>query len=147
MKAALDVEPHDLVAAGNVTNLGRGRMAVRSNKPAEDSIAFGQRTGDKVAPLVISNRSNKDRLAAQGDDVPRNIRGAAQHGLFRLVLKDRNRRFRRDPLDLSVDELVEHHVADNKYFRAAPLGHPRRVRHLNNVQWLTVYVLNAGGGY
>ena len=46
MKAALDVEPHDLVAAGNVANLCRGRMAVRPNKPAHNSLALRQRTGD-----------------------------------------------------------------------------------------------------
>ena len=138
MKAALDVEPHDLVAAGNVTNLCRGRMAVRPDKPAHNSVGLRQRTGDQVAPLVIANGADKDRLAAEGDHVARNIGGAAQHGLFRLVLKDRDGRFRRDPVDLSVDELVEHHVADDENFRAAPLGYPRRVSHLNDVQWLTV---------
>ena len=138
MKAALDVEPHDLMAAGNVANLCRGRMAVRSNKPTDNSVALRQRTGDKVAPLVISNGADKDRLAPKGDHVPRNIRGAAQHGLFRLMLEDRDRRFRRDALDLSVDELVEHHVAQDKNLGATPFGYPRRVRHLNNVQWLTV---------
>src|SRR5271165_4833634 len=43
------------------------------------------------------------------------------------MVKDRNWRFRRYPLDMPIHKLVEHHIAKNKDLHSPPLGDPRRI--------------------
>ena len=44
----------------------------------------------------------------------RDVGGAAEPELFVFEPHDRNRRFRRDAIDLADHEVVQHHVADDE---------------------------------
>ena len=96
-------------------------------KSALDPILCDQRTGDKVAGLVVTQRPDQQNLAAKRDNVARHVGRPAEHNFLGLMVKHRNWRFRRNALDMSIHELVEHHVAKNKDPLSMPLRDPRRI--------------------
>ena len=92
----LDVEPHDLVAARHVTNFGRCRMALHSDEATDDSFVIDR--GRRSVPLdVVPDRPCENRSAAEGHDVAGDVRCAAEHRVFGLMVENRDRRFGRDP--------------------------------------------------
>jgi hypothetical protein len=123
-KRPLNVEAHDLLPAADVTHFRRRRVMSLPDEAALDPVLGDQRTGDKIAGLVVPERPDQQDLAAQRDNVARHIGRPAEHNLLGLMMKDRNWRFRRNPLDASIDVLVEHHVAKNEDPHSPPLGDP-----------------------
>ena len=97
------------------------------DEPALDPILRDQRTGHQIAGLVVAERPDQEDLAAQRNNVARHVGRPAEHDFLGLMVKDRNWRFRRNPLDASIHELVEHHVAKNEDPRSPPLGDPGRI--------------------
>ena len=63
---------------------------------------------------------DEDAVRAERGDAARDIAGAADNGLAALDRDDRRRRFRRNPRDVAVDEIVEHQVADAEHRLAGP---------------------------
>ncbi len=49
--------------------------------------------------------------------IAQHIAGAAQRALFALDMEDRHRRFGRDPLDATIDVVIEHQIADAENLR------------------------------
>src|SRR6202034_330102 len=64
------------------------------------------------AGVVIADDADENTPGPERGDVARDIAGATDLGRVVTNRKDRRRRFGRDARDLSIDEIVEHDVAD-----------------------------------
>ena len=62
-----------------------------------------------------ADQADKHAFRAQRRDVAGDIVGAADLDGVVIDLEHRRRRFRRDARDLTINEIVEHHVADAQH--------------------------------
>ncbi len=84
---------------------------------------------------IVAEDGDQAGMDAECVKVAHHIAGAAQCPRFPLNPQDRDRRLGGNPLDLTVDIMIEHDVADTKHTRVAKtfdagnrrgrLGHPR----------------------
>ena len=72
--------------------------------------------------LVVADKRDERRLAAQRDDVGGGIRRATEDLPRRVHLQHRHRRFRRDAAAVSEEIFVENRVADDQYTPVPEVG-------------------------
>jgi hypothetical protein len=71
--------------------------------------------------VVLAGDGHQRRLAAERRDVVRDVGGAAESELLAVEAHDGHRRFRRNAIDASDDEVIEHHIAGDGKRPAAEL--------------------------
>ena len=82
--------------------------------PSVGSAARSQTPAQLRGGLVLTDDPDDRGLAAQGDDVLRDVPGPAEPVVVTGEPNDRHGRLRRDPIDVPDEEMVEHEVAQNR---------------------------------
>ena len=95
--------------------MSAGRVSDERRCDARFATGLGQRRGG----LIPAGDSDERRVAAERDDVARDV-GRAAHAVHVVVERDdRDGRFRRNARHAADDELVDHGVADDEDVHAA----------------------------
>ena len=82
-------------------------------------------TPDLAPGFVIADDRDERRSRPQRPQIAQHISRAAQRLHFALDPQHRDRRFGRHPLDLAIDVVIEHYVADAQHarrFQAVDVG-------------------------
>src|SRR5262249_15082185 len=117
---ALSIGPQKLLIAGNVARLERrGALRLHENMRLGPVLRLYQPPYLSPA-LIIADDKNKGRRRPQPPQFAGNIPGPAKTLHLTLDPQHWDRSLGRYPLDLAVDVVVEHHVADAE--------NPRRVQ-------------------
>ena len=66
-----------------------------------------------LAGVIVADHADEIDGTAEGPQVVRHIRGAAEPDLFIFEDHHRHGRFRRDAADAADHEAIEHHVAEH----------------------------------
>ena len=91
-----------------------GGRPVGMNQPLVVNAARSELIEQALAVKIIADKAGNRDLTAEPGEVMRDVGRAAQRFLCAGHMRDRHRRFRRDPGDLAVIVFVEHHIADDK---------------------------------
>src|SRR5262249_55710571 len=111
----LAIGPQELLIAGDITHLyGRRALRLHENMGFGTILRLDEPT-DLSTSLVIADNRNERGSRAQSPKVAQYISGAAEGLHFALDPQHRDRRLGRDPLDLAVNVVVKHHIADTQY--------------------------------
>ena len=76
---------------------------------------------------ILTHRADQRRLAAQRGNIACYIGGAARHRCLVRLQQDRNRRFRRYPFGLAINEPVQHYIAQHQDAGAGKSGHQLQI--------------------
>ena len=71
--------------------------------------------GNILAVTILADNSDKTGLGAQRNQVAHHVTGAAQHGVLTHDIEHRDRGFRRDSVDRSIKEMIQHDIAYAKH--------------------------------
>jgi hypothetical protein len=119
----LAIRPEDLMHPADEARLhGRGASALDKQVRLDSGDGL-QKAAELATGVVVTRNCQKDRLRSQGCEIAKRVASAAKNAGIPLDQKNRDRRFRRYPLDFSIDKMIEHGVADTEHPRAAELLH------------------------
>ncbi len=112
---SLAIGPQQLLVGRNVTRFD-GSRALRLDQDV-DFRAFLRlkQPADLSAAVVVTDDRDERCRSPQGDEVAQHVAGAAQALQLALDAQNRDRRFGRDPLDLAIDVMIQHHVPDAQH--------------------------------
>ena len=109
---SLPIGPQQLLVRRDIARLDRGR-ALRLDQDVNLGAVLGfQQPADLATGIVAADDRYEGSRGSQGHEIAQHIAGAAQGFQFALNAQHRDRRLGRDPLDLAVHVVIEHHVAD-----------------------------------
>jgi hypothetical protein len=103
-----------LMAIRDDTDFCRGRATGVLDQTARPKSGLAKRPSQGGRRLVTPDETYEIGTSSEGHDVVRDVGGAADASLFAAKLHDWDRRFRRNACDSADQELIEHHVADDK---------------------------------
>ena len=112
---AFVVDPrHLLVARRHYSHLpGRAPGGIADDARRADGASRQIRKEPRAVGVVAHDADSLD-ATAERDDVVRHVGRAAEPPRLVIEADDRHRRLRRDPLDRSDDELIDHQVANHQ---------------------------------
>ena len=119
------VEAEELMRSGHEAGLRGGRASGEAHHGMGDSGCRLDEPADLLPGLVVADDADEDGLAAEGGDVQRDVRGAPEGAAIAGGPQDRDRRFRREPLDGPGNVAVEDDVADDQDSRGAEVPDDR----------------------
>src|SRR3954451_4347508 len=119
---------------GNETDLSRRRPRGVANQHAFDPALLRKLSLQLAARLIITDQADEDAASAKRGDIARDIAGAADIALAALDRDNGRRRFRGNPRHLTVDEFVEHEIADAEHGLAGNrVREGFEIEHLNSL--------------
>jgi hypothetical protein len=113
--AGLPVRAQHLLIAGDMANLEGGGPVVDRQKRGGQVWLCGHQSGDRLTGAVVADNRDKRCRGAERGNVAHHVSGTAQHLRLALYPEDRDGRFRRNPFDRSIDEVIQHDIADAQH--------------------------------
>ena len=106
------VHPQQLLAAGDEASLQCRRPGGVSDDKTFDPGLGGDQPEGFMALAIAAHQADQTHMTAQRRDIARHIARRPEHDQFTVPGQHRDRRLRRDPRHLAIDEAVDHQVAD-----------------------------------
>ena len=115
-RGVLRIDAEQLVPAAEVAGLDRRRPAGVGDEPAVEAACRRAERAKLRRRRIVAGDADQDRRRPIGDEIGRDIAGAAEERRARARwLSTGDRRLRRDAADLAFDEAVEQNVADDEH--------------------------------
>ncbi len=114
--AVLAIQADDLlvVRAGDDPAFFYGLEARVDDDARRGCADFPKRRDHSLAGLILADDPTSRDLPAQASNIMNDVRRSAEAGFFRGDPQHRDRRLRREPLDLAPNESVKHKIADHE---------------------------------
>ncbi len=109
---ALAVGAQHLLGGGDVAGFHRGHPPGLDQDVRLDIAGLGNQLVELAPRRIVADHRDEAGMRAQRLQVAQHIAGAARRAGFAPDAQDRDRRLGRHALDLTVDVVIEHHVAD-----------------------------------
>jgi hypothetical protein len=117
------VQPRHLLVAGDDAHLAGAAAGGTADRGVLDAGIAREQGAQFGRGVVFPEQRDQHRPPAEGGYVARDVAGAAGHGVAAAQAHDRDRRLRRDPVHVAVQEAVEHGVAEDEDADAGEVEH------------------------